>query len=194
MKQEIKISEYARMKNVTTRTVWNWIRRGELQTRRTVTGRVRIVFDDNHEKRVAIYARVSPSENKSNLESQSERLLSYCNAKGYKVSRIEKEVGSGLNDNRKKLENLLTDRSIDVIVIEHKDRLARFGLNYIQKLLNLEGRELEIVNEANEDKEDLVQDFVSIITSFCARIYGLRRSRRKTEALIRELEKKDAID
>lgn len=128
------------------------------------------------------------------MESQSERLLSYCNAKGYKVSRIEKEVGSGLNDNRKKLENLLTDRSIDVIVIEHKDRLARFGLNYIQKLLNLEGRELEIVNEANEDKEDLVQDFVSIITSFCARIYGLRRSRRKTEALIRELEKKDAID
>lgn len=194
MKQEIKISEYARMKNVTTRTVWNWIRRGELQTRRTVTGRVRIVFDDNHEKRVAIYARVSSSENKSNLDSQSERLLSYCNAKGYKVSRIEKEVGSGLNDNRKKLENLLTDRSIDVIVIEHKDRLARFGLNYIQKLLNLEGRELEIVNEANEDKEDLVQDFVSIITSFCARIYGLRRSRRKTEALIRELEKKDAID
>ena len=182
------------MKNVTTRTVWNWIRRGELQTRRTVTGRVRIVFDDNHEKRVAIYARVSSSENKSNLDSQSERLLSYCNAKGYKVSRIEKEVGSGLNDNRKKLENLLTDRSIDVIVIEHKDRLARFGLNYIQKLLNLEGRELEIVNEANEDKEDLVQDFVSIITSFCARIYGLRRSRRKTEALIRELEKKDAID
>ena len=194
MKQEIKISEYARMKNVTTRTVWNWIRRGELQTRRTVTGRVRIVFDDNHEKRVAIYARVSSSENKSNLDSQSERLLSYCNAKGYKVSRIEKEVGSGLNDNRKKLENLLTDRSIYVIVIEHKDRLARFGLNYIQKLLNLEGRELEIVNEANEDKEDLVQDFVSIITSFCARIYGLRRSRRKTEALISELEKKDAID
>lgn len=194
MKQLIKISEYARIKNVTSRTVWNWIRNGELQIEHTVTGRVRIVFDDNHEKKVAIYARISNAENKSNLEAQRDRLISFCNAKGYKVSRIETEVGSGLNDNRKKLERLLEDRSIDLIVVEHKDRLARFGVNYIKKLLNAQGRDIEIVNEVVENKEDLIQDFVSIITSFCARVYGLRRSRRKTEQLIQELEKNDGTD
>ena len=143
---------------------------------------------------MAIYARVSNAENKSNLEAQRDRLISFCNAKGYKVSRIEMEVGSGLNDNRKKLERLLEDRSIDLIVVEHKDRLARFGVNYIKKLLNAQGRDIEIVNEVVENKEDLIQDFVSIITSFCARVYGLRRSRRKTEQLIKELEKKDGIN
>lgn len=194
MKQLIKISEYAKIKNVTNRTVWNWIRNGELQIEHTSTGRVRIVFDDNHEKKVAVYARVSSSENKSNLQSQAERLISFCNAKGYKVSRIEMEVGSGLNDNRKKLESLLTDRSIDLIIVEHKDRLARFGVNYIKKLLNSQGRDIEIVNEVIEDKQDLIQDFVSVITSFCARVYGLRRSRRKTEQLIEKLKKKDEID
>ena len=76
-------------------------------------------------------------------------------------------------------------------MVEHKDRLCRFGLNYIQKLLALQGREIEIVNPVEDDKEDLIQDFVSIITSFCARIYGQRRTKRKTEQLIKELESKD---
>ena len=194
MKQLIKISEYAKIKNVTSRTVWNWIRNGELQIEHTSTGRVRIVFDDNHEKKVAIYARVSNAENKSNLEAQRDRLISFCNAKGYKVSQIEMEVGSGLNDNRKKLERLLEDRSIDLIIAKHKDRLARFGINYIKKLLNAQGRDIEIVNEVVENKEDLIQDFVSIITSLCARVYGLRRSKRKTEQLIKELGKKDGTN
>ena len=182
------------MKNVTNKTVWNWIRKEKVQIDRTETGRVRIVFDENHEKKIAVYARVNSSENKSNLQSQTERLISFCNAKGNKVSRIEMEVSSGLNDKRKKLENLLIDHSIDLIVVEHKDRLARFGVNYIKKLLNAQGRDIEIVNEVVENKEDLIQDFVSIITSFCARVYGLRRSRRKTEQLIKELEKKDGTN
>ena len=99
-----------------------------------------------------------------------------------------KEIGSGLNDNRPKLEKILLDKGIDIIVVEHKDRLARFGLNYIQKLLELDGRKIEIVNEIEGEKEDLVQDFISIITSFCARIYGNRRSKRATEKLIKSLE------
>ena len=187
---EYKISEYARMRDVCTRTVWNWIYNGELKTRKTPTGRIRIIIDNPYkEKNVAIYARVSSSKNKDNLEKQKDRLVSFCNAKGYKVAQIVTEVGSGLNDKRPKLEKLLEDKSIDVIVVEHKDRLCRFGLNYIQKLLSLNNREIVIVNPAEDDKEDLVQDFVSIITSFCARIYGQRQSKRKTEKLIKQLEK-----
>ena len=95
---EYKISEYAKKNNVSIRTIWNWISNGRVSIRRTETGRIRIVIDENKEKTVAVYARVSSSENKDNLERQKERLVSFCNAKGYKVSKIVTEIGSGLND------------------------------------------------------------------------------------------------
>ena len=78
------------------------------------------------------------------------------------------------------------------IIVEHKDRLTRFGFNYIDTLFRQHGRSIEVVNEAANDRDDLMQDFVSIITSFCARLYGQRGSTRKTERIIREL--KDAED
>ena len=87
--------------------------------------------------------------------------------------------------------DILKDKSINLIVVEHKDRLTRFGFNYIEQLLNNEDRKIEVVNIEENSKEDLIQDFVSVITSFCARVYGLRRSKRKTEKLIQELEKED---
>lgn len=116
-------------------------------------------------------------------------MISFCNAKGYKVDKVVKETGSGLNDNRQKLLSLLLDKSIDIIVVEHKDRLARFGLNYIQQLLAMQNRHIEIVNNVDSETDDLMQDFVSIITSFCARLYGKRRTKRNTEKLINELNK-----
>ena len=184
-----KISQYAKKFNVTTRTVWNWIYAGKLHIERTDTNRVLIVDDEDCDikQHVAIYARVSSSENKSNLETQKQRLLDYCAAKGYQVKRIVTETGSGLNDKRPRLESLLTDYSIKIIVAEHTDRIASFGLNYINKLLEMQGRRFEIINSSNDDKKELTEDFVSIITSFCARIYGHRRSKRKTEKIIEEL-------
>lgn len=189
---KIKLSQYAKMQGVTTRTVWNWMYKGLVKFERTDTGRHWIILDEkdiNKEKNVAVYARVSSAENKSNLTSQSQRLISYANAKGYKVGKVVTEIGSGLNDKRPKLEKLLTDPSIDIIIVEHKDRLARFGLNYITKLMEMNGRHIEIVNNTETERDDLMQDFVSIITSFCARLYGLRRSKRNTEKLINELTK-----
>jgi len=184
-----KISQYAKLNKVQYRTVWNWVKAGKLQTIRTDTNRILIIEDEIKQLNVAIYARVSSSENKDNLERQKERLISYCNAKGYKVEKIVIEIGSGLNDNRKKLESLLLDRNINLIVIEHSDRLARFGLNYIKKLLELNDRKIETINPQANDRDDLMQDFVSIITSFTARLYGQRRTKRKTEQLIKALEK-----
>lgn len=145
---------------------------------------IEIEEDKNKELQVAAYARVSSSENKNNLDTQAQRLVSYCNAKGYKVAKVVKEIGSGLNGQRPKLEQLLTDISINVIVVGHKDRLACFGLNYIQKLLQSQNRKIEIVNNIDGEKEDLMQDFDSIITSFCSRLYRQRRTKRKTEQII----------
>ena len=183
-----KISQYAKLEKVTYRTIWNRVKRGLLNYEVTPNGHILIVVDENKEQNVAIYCRVSSSENKSNLEIQKQRLLSYCAAKGYKVNKVVCEIGSGLNDKRKKLESLLVDRSITKIVAEHSDRFSRFGMNYIQKLLELDDRSIEVINNQNNDRDDLMQDFVSIITSFTARLYGQRGSRRNTERLIKELE------
>lgn len=186
---KLKISQYAKMSGVSMRTVWRWISEGKLITEKTLTGRVRIVLDEVKTLNVAIYARVSSSENKDNLEKQKDRLISYCNAKGYRVDKVVTEIGSGLNDDRKKLESLLLDKGINLIVVEHKDRLARFGTNYIIKLLELDGRKIEIINPELNEESDLMQDFVSIVTSFVARLYGRRRSKRLTESIIKEVVK-----
>ena len=184
-----KISEYAKLNHVQYRTVWNWINKGKVKIERTKTGRVLIVVDEPvKDQTVAVYARVSSSENKNNLEQQAQRLIDYANAKGYKVEKVVKEIGSGLNDNRPKLQSLLADKSINLILVEHKDRLTRFGFNYIQTLLANSNRTVEVVNNLESPKEDLIADFTSVITSFCAKIYGQRRSKRKTEKLIKELE------
>jgi predicted site-specific integrase-resolvase len=190
----IKLSEYAKINSITYKTAYlHWVN-GIITGKQLSTGTILINdISENvvKEGRVATYARVSSSENKLNLDTQSDRLVSYANAKGYKVSKIVKEIGSGLNDNRPKLFDLLNDDSIDIILVEHKDRFSRFGLNYIKLLLEKQGRKLEIINEVNNDTEDLMEDFVSIITSFCARIYGKRRSKRNTEKLIQDLSTND---
>ena len=182
-----KIRQYAKLEKVTYRTIWNRVKRGLLKTEKTSSGRILIIVDEYKEQEIAIYCRVSSSKNKSNLERQKQRLLDYCAAKGYRVSKVVCEIGSGLNDNRKKLESLLVDKSITKIVIEHSDRFSRFGMNCIKKLLELDGRSIEIINTHDNDRDDLMQDFVSIITSFTARLYGQRRSKRNTEKLIKEL-------
>lgn len=192
--KKIKLTTFAKLNDVTPRTIWNWIYKGIVKYERTSTNRVFIIIDDDNnikikQPNVAIYARVSSAENKNNLEKQKDRLISYANVKGYKISKIVSEIGSGLNDQRPKLEKLLMDKTIDIIVVEHKDRLARFGTNFIEKLLSLDNRKIEVINPQMNEKDDLMQDFVSIITSFCARLYGKRRTKRQTEKLINELNK-----
>jgi predicted site-specific integrase-resolvase len=188
----MKLSAYAKRVGVSYRTAWNWFKAGKLDAYQTSTGTV-IVREETTmpERAVAIYCRVSSSENRSNLESQKQRLLDYCAARGYRTTRVVTEVGSGINDTRKQWLALLQDKSISLIVVEHKDRFTRFGFTGYKTLLNNEGRDIEVVNEAANGKEDLLQDLVSIITSFCARLYGQRKCKRRTEKIIQELTDKD---
>lgn len=190
----MKLSDYAKAKGVRYETAWRWFHEGKINGRRY--GRTIIVDEDIEaqvvtSQKVVVYARVSSAENKSNLESQAERLSAYCTAKGYQVSKVVKEIGSGVNDSRPMLLALLADQSIQLIVVEHKDRLTRFGFRYIETLLKGQGREIEVVNLAENGTEDLLADLVSLIDSFCARLYGQRRAKRKTEKIVAELEKGD---
>ncbi|GFP35696.1 putative resolvase, partial [Candidatus Hakubella thermalkaliphila] len=90
----------------------------------------------------------SAAENKDNLEGQAKRLRNYCAAKSYRLMTVLKEIGLGINDRWPKLLKLLTDPTITLIVVEHKDRLTRFGINYIEKLLAMQGRRVEVINLA----------------------------------------------
>jgi len=185
----MKLSTYAKKLGVSYKTVWRLWKQGHLDAYQLPTGTV-IVKDELENKipnKVCIYARVSSSENKDNLKRQSKRLEEYAIARGYQIYKVVEEIGSGVNDNRKKLTKLLKDENYNKLIVEHKDRLTRFDFNYIQILFNQIGKEIEVVNEAENDKQDLMQDFISIITSFCARLYGLRRSKRKTERIIKDL-------
>ncbi len=189
----MKLRDWAKKNDIGYKRAWDLFKAGKIaNSRKTPSGSV--VVDNDAlmiEEKYAVYARVSSSENKGNLDKQADRLTYYCNAKGWKVDVVVKEIGSGLNDNRKKLEKLLMDKTVTTIVVEHSDRFCRFGMNYIQKLMEMQGRKIEIVNKQSNDRDDLMQDFVSIITSFTARLYGQRRTKRKTEQLIKELENND---
>lgn len=187
---EKKLSQFARERGVCYRTAWSYFKAGKIPgAYQDEAGRIRIpVFAPAQEVKAVVYARVSSSENKANLDSQAERLTRYAIARGWPVVAVVKEVGSGVNDQRKKLAALLTDSSWNVLVVEHKDRLTRFGFNYLVTLLPLAGKRIEVVNQAEDNKTDLVQDLVSVIYSFSARMYGQRRAKRRTEQLIHALE------
>ena len=188
----MKLSDYARQQGVRYETAWRWFRDGKIKGHRV--GLHTILIDEaipNETKleaqKVVVYARVSSTENKTNLDAQAQRLVSYCEARGYQIARVVKEVGSGINDHRPKFLALLADTQIGTIVVEHRDRATRFGAHYIETLMQSQGRTLEIVNQAESATEDLLSDLTAMIYSFCARLYGQRRAKRKTEKIVQEL-------
>jgi len=192
----MKLSDYARKVGVTYKTAWKWYQAGRISGYQMGTGTIIITEGEGrpHVQKVAIYTRVSSSENRANLDSQAERLMGYCIAKGWQVAEVIKEVGSGVNDNRKRLLKVLADSSITLVVVEDKDRLTRFGFKYIQTLLETQGRRVEVVNLAEDGREDMLEDLVAVVYSFCARLYGQRRAKRKTERVTEALRCDDDND
>lgn len=181
----MKLSQYAKKAGISYKTAWRWYKAGTLDAYQTPTGMV-VVRDPQMERvgngRIALYARVSSAEQKSDLDRQVQRLRDYAAARGYQVAKEVTEIASGLNDSRPKFLKLLADPTIGTIIVEHKDRSTRFGWNYITTLMEAQGRRVEAVFP-DETKDDLVNDFVSLVTSMAARIYGRRGSRRRAERI-----------
>jgi predicted site-specific integrase-resolvase len=189
----MKLSTWAKKMGISYRRAWQMFKDGKLpNAKKLPTGTIVVLEEEisnvlSTQNIVAIYARVSSHENRDNLEKQAERLKEYAIAKGYQIKHIVKEVGSGVNDARPKLINLLNKQDYSILLVEHKDRLTRFGFNYIRLLCEKQGKLIEIVNGAEDEKEDIIQDFVAVIYSFSAKLYGLRRAKRKTEKIIKEI-------
>jgi predicted site-specific integrase-resolvase len=191
----MKLSQYAKKQGISYRTALRWFREGTIQGYQAPSGTIIVTEQEPVQavQKVAIYARVSSSEHRENLERQAERLSQYCTVRGYQVAMVVKEIASGVNDHRPKLLSLLKDTSVTRVVVEHRDRLTRFGFHYIDALFSVQGRVIEVVNPAENDKEELLADLTSIIYSFCARLYGPRRAKRKTEKVVQELQAKEEV-
>ena len=189
----MKLSEYAKIVGVSYKTAWTWYKAGAIRGDQASTGTIIVTELDQNNLRsesleTVIYARVSSNKQKDDLERQVQRIQDFCAARGWRVDKIVKEIASGVNDERPKLIKILTDPSVGRIIVEYKDRLTRIGYNYIDVLIRQRGVEVVVINLANTDNDDLLQDLASIIYSFCARLYGKRRAKQKADMIAKALE------
>jgi putative resolvase len=134
-----------------------------------------------------LYARVSSHDQKEDAGRQLERLRTFAAAKGLPVVKEVTEIGSGLNGRRKPLLKLLSDPTITLIVVEYRDRLARFGVEFVSVALEASSRQLLVMNET-ECKDDLVRDMTEVLTSLCARLYGQRGAANRAKRALKATE------
>jgi len=150
------------------------------------------VEKEKQEKLTVIYARCSTAKQKENLERQKDRLRKHAEAKGYKYVLID-EIASGINEKRNGIHKLIKmcfEGKVERILIEYKDRLARFGYEYLDAIF----KNLEITVEVVETKEkkyeeELAEDIMKILTCYSARFYGRRGGRKKKNTAEDEYEK-----
>lgn len=189
----MKLSSWAKNQGLAYGTALRWFHEGNLPMRSEQLSSGTILVHPNEDvnskiDKTFIYARVSSSPKKSDLASQAELCEQYCAAKGWQVDKVFKEIASGMNDDRPKLNKVLQEKNVRVVCL-HKDRLTRFGFNYVTKLIAANGGVLEVINAEKTDEDDLLKDFIAIITSFCCRLYGARRGQSKALSLKEELKK-----
>ena len=193
MSKIYKPNEFGKMIGRTVNTLQRWDREGILKARRTPTNRRYYTEEDyynimgiqqenaeNQVNDVIIYARVSNQNQKDDLKNQVEFLKTYANAKGYIVSNIITDIGSGLNYNRKGFNSILYSEKKQKILISYKDRFVRFGYSWFDNFLKSKGSEIIVVNNQTlSPQQELVEDLISIIQIFSCRIYGLRKYKQK---------------
>ena len=193
MTKHYKPNEFAELLGVSVLTLQRWDNAGKLIAYRTPTNRRYYTHEqyleykgievDTSERKTVIYTRVSTSNQKDDLKNQVEFLKQFANARGMIVHEVIEDLGSGLNYNRKKWNQLIDDcmnRQIDTILITHKDRFIRFGYDWFERLLAKFNVKIIVVNnESLSPQEELVQDIISILHVFSCRIYGLRKYKKQ---------------
>jgi excisionase family DNA binding protein len=175
-------------------TLARWVREGRIRAIRTAGGKYRIPESEvrriaeglpiSREVRAVIYARVSSPSQRGDLEGQVQHLREYCSSRGYRVVDVLSDVASGLKADRKGLLRLLdyvVNRQADVVVVTYRDRLARFGLEYLEYFFRQYGVRVEAVlgDEPRESRQELVDDLMEVVNSLAGKLYGVRSRRRK---------------
>ena len=176
------MSEWAEREGVHYQTAWRWFRDGQLPVPavRTPSGTilVEVVGGDGRSGRTVVYARVSSHDQRADLDRQVARLTGWATTNGLSGHEVVVEVGSGMNGKRRRLARLLADATAVTVVVEHRDRLARFGVEHLEAALAAHGRRVVVVDDGEVD-DDVVGDMTEVLTSFCARLYGRRGARNR---------------
>ena len=182
----MKLSEWARKNNLSYPTAHSLFKKGMLPVKATQLATGTILIEEyipvKQNLKTYIYCRISSYNKKDDLNRQVERCKQFCFNNGWEIEKVIKEISSGMNDKRKGLMKLL-DSTPKRIVVEHKDRLTRFGFNYFQTVLPLLNYELIVINKDSEEESDLMKDLIAVITSFCCRLYGLRKGKNKAQQI-----------
>jgi putative resolvase len=176
----MKLSAWATQQGIDYKTAYRWFRAGILpvSSRQLSTGTILVDQPTSTSNGAVLYARVSSADQKADLDRQLARLVTFAGQTGLTVISTIVEIGNGLNGKRPRLLKMLADSTVGIIVVEHRDRLARFGSEYIEAALRASSRRLVVI-ESSEMKDDLVKDMIDVLTSFCARLYGRRSAKNK---------------
>ncbi len=192
----MNLAEWAESQGIARVTAYRWFHQGKLPVRARKIGGLILVDapEDTPKRQTVVYARVSSADQKPDLDRQVARVTEWATSQEISVDRVVTEVGSALNGHRRKFLALLGDPCVSRIIVEHRDRFARFAVEYVEAALSAQGRELIVVDPAEVD-DDLVRDMTEILTSFCARLYGKRaagnRVRRVVEVAVAPLTQDD---
>lgn len=207
MEKPVTIRQAADQLGLHPDTLRKWDREGRIVAVRTPGGHRRYLpsqikallgqgeQEEREKNRVAVYCRVSSHDQKQkgDLERQVGRVLSHCVIKKYQVIQVFEEVGSGMSDERPKLKRLfkfVESGQIDRVIVEHRDRLCRFMFQFLVDYFASHGVQIEWVDEVlgKSYEEELVEDILSLMSSFSAKIYGKRsaenRKRKKAEGVV----------
>jgi len=185
----VNLTEWARLQGLHPQTAYRWFREGKLPVPAVrVNSRSVLVAPDaalaSARGGLGLYARVSSHDQRGDLDRQVARLSAWAVKAGMPVTRVEAEVGSGMNGARVKIRRLLADPSVQAVVVEHRDRLGRMNTELVEAALGAHGRRLVVLDPGEVD-DDLVRDMTEVLTSFCARLYGRRSARNRAEKAVR---------
>jgi putative resolvase len=187
----VNLTEWARRQGVHPQTAYRWFRNGTLPVPavRVNEGTVLVApeaIGAEGAGRAGLYARVSSHDQRSDLDRQVARLSECAARTGNSVVRVEVEVevGSGMNGSRSKLRRLLADPRVTMVVVEHRDRLARMNAELVEAALSAHGRHLVVLDDAVVD-DDPVRDMREVLTSFCAQLHGRRSARNRAQNALR---------
>ena len=185
----MKLSVWAKENGVSYRAALNWFHAGTLPVpaQQLATGTILVDPPVSETGVVVAYCRVSSHDQKADLERQAGRVLTLSSECGIRIDRTVTEIGSGLHGRRTKLRKVLADPKVSTIVVEHRDRLARFGVEYLEAALAAHGRTVVILDDA-ELPDDLARDLTEVLTSMCARLYGRRSATRRAAAAVVAIE------
>lgn len=178
----MKLSKWAKDQGITYGTALKWFHNKNLPvpSEQLSSGTILVHPDRNVNEnlKTIVYSRVSSANKKTDLENQAKLCEDFCIKNNWIIEKTHKEIASGMNDNRQKLSKILKQKNIRLVCL-HKDRLTRFGFNYVEQAVKSNGGEIVVINKNDGEEEDLLKDFIAVITSFCCRLYGARRGQSK---------------